>query len=82
MHAPGRYAFVPVEGPGAFEFGATMHVSGGASVLDEIRPSVSPFYFLAGPLSGGEVTAVGKGHHRTGVRVRRHRPPHGSRSLR
>ena len=50
MHAPGRYAFVPVEGPVVlFEFGATMHLSSDASVLDEIRPSVSPFYFLAGP---------------------------------
>ncbi|PWJ53879.1 Xaa-Pro aminopeptidase [Quadrisphaera granulorum] len=50
MHAPGRYVFIPVEGPVVlFEFAASMHLAEAATVVDDVRPSVSPFYFLAGP---------------------------------
>ncbi len=50
LHAPGRYVFVPVEGPVVmFEFGATLHLTEGLDSIDELRPSVSAFYFMAGP---------------------------------
>src|SRR5262245_58457836 len=50
LHAPGRYVFVPVEGPVVlFEFGTTRHLSAGFATIDEHRVSTSPFYFLAGP---------------------------------
>ena len=32
-----------------FEFSATLHLAENANVVDEVRPSTSPFYFLAGP---------------------------------
>ena len=50
MHAPGRYVFVPVDGPVVlFEYASSKHLSEGLDTIDEIRHSVSPFYFLAGP---------------------------------
>lgn len=50
MHAPGRYVFVPVDGPVVlFEFATSKHVSEGLDTIDEIRHGVSPFFFLAGP---------------------------------
>lgn len=50
LHAPGRYLFVPVEGPIIlFEFAATKHVSGALETIDEIRTSTPWFHFLAGP---------------------------------
>ncbi|MEU1510757.1 Xaa-Pro peptidase family protein [Streptomyces sp. NPDC005811] len=50
MHAPGRYVFVPVDGPVVlFEFGTSLHLADGFETLDEVRPSTSPFYFLTGP---------------------------------
>ncbi len=50
MHAPGRYVFIPVDGPVVlFEFETSMHLSEGFDTLDEVRSSTSPFYFLAGP---------------------------------
>src|SRR5216683_1971151 len=50
MHAPGRYAFVATEGPVVlFEFASSRHVSAGAKLVDERRPSTPWFYFLAGP---------------------------------
>jgi hypothetical protein len=50
MHAPGRYVFVPVEGPVVlYEFETSLHVSEGFDTVDEIRASISPFYFMAGP---------------------------------
>jgi Xaa-Pro aminopeptidase len=50
MHAPGRYAFVPVEGPVVlFEFGASRHLMAGFETIDEVRAGVSAFYFMAGP---------------------------------
>ena len=50
MHAPGRYVFVPVDGPVVlFEFPSSLHLSEGFDTINEVRPSVSPFYFMAGP---------------------------------
>jgi Xaa-Pro aminopeptidase len=50
MHAPGRYAFIATEGPVVlFEFASSRHVSDGAPMVDEMRPSTPWFYFLAGP---------------------------------
>ena len=50
MHAPGRYAFVPTEGPVVlFEFGSSKHVSAGSPAVDELRDSTPWFYFLCGP---------------------------------
>jgi Xaa-Pro aminopeptidase len=50
MHAPGRWAFVPTEGPVIlFEFSATKHVNAGLETIDEVRPTTPWFYFLAGP---------------------------------
>ena len=52
MHAPGRYVFVPVDGPVVlFEFATSKHLSEGLDTIDEIRHGVSPFFFLAGPRS-------------------------------
>ncbi|MDB6085174.1 MAG: peptidase family protein, partial [Gammaproteobacteria bacterium] len=40
LHAPGRYVFVPVDGPVVlFEFAASKHVSAGLETVDEIRTS-------------------------------------------
>ena len=50
LHAPGRYAFVPVEGPVVmFEYGTSRHLSEGLETIDELRIGVSAFYFMAGP---------------------------------
>ncbi|MFI4988765.1 MAG: M24 family metallopeptidase [Alphaproteobacteria bacterium] len=50
MHAPGRWAFVPSEGPVVlYEFTSSMHVNDGLSNIAEMRPAIPWFYFLAGP---------------------------------
>ncbi|HEX4765991.1 MAG TPA: Xaa-Pro peptidase family protein [Lichenihabitans sp.] len=50
MHAPGRYVFVATDGPVIlFEFGTCFHLNDDLDVVDEMRASVSWFYFLAGP---------------------------------
>lgn len=50
LHAPGRYAFVPVDGPVVlFEFSTSKHVSDHLDTVDELRDAISAFYFLAGP---------------------------------
>ena len=50
MHAPGRYVFVPVDGPVVlFEFGTCMYMRTDLDGVDEVRKSVPWFYFLAGP---------------------------------
>ena len=50
LHAPGRYVFVPVDGPVVmFEYGTSRHLSEGLDTIDEIRTGVSAFYFMAGP---------------------------------
>jgi Xaa-Pro aminopeptidase len=49
-HAPGRWAFVPTEGPVVlYEFASSRHVNDGIETIAEIRPSVPWTYFLAGP---------------------------------
>lgn len=50
LHAPGRYVFVPVEGPVVlFEYGTCRHLSDHLDTVDELRTSVPWFYFMAGP---------------------------------
>lgn len=50
LHAPGRWAFVPTEGPVIlFEFSSTKHVHGRLETVDEMRTATPWFYFLAGP---------------------------------
>lgn len=50
MHAPGRYAFVPVEGPVVlFEFATSKHLSRDLETIDELRDSVPAFYLFTGP---------------------------------
>jgi Xaa-Pro aminopeptidase len=50
MHAPGRYVFVATDGPVIlFEFGACFHLNENLETVDEMRQSVSWFYFMAGP---------------------------------
>ena len=50
LHAPGRYVFVPVDGPVVlFEYAASRHLSEGLDTVDELRTSTPWFYFLAGP---------------------------------
>ncbi|MBA3287897.1 MAG: aminopeptidase P family protein [Acidimicrobiia bacterium] len=52
MHAPGRYAFVPVDGPVVlFDFATSKHVNEGLETIDDVRDSVSSFFFLAGTRS-------------------------------
>jgi Xaa-Pro aminopeptidase len=52
LHAPARWAFVPVEGPVVlYEFMSSKHVNDGIETIDEIRPSTPFIYFLAGPRS-------------------------------
>ena len=49
-HAPGRYVFVPVDGPVVlFEFGQCKHLDDGLDTVDEVRTSTPWFYFMAGP---------------------------------
>ncbi|HEY1890528.1 MAG TPA: Xaa-Pro peptidase family protein [Steroidobacteraceae bacterium] len=58
LHAPGRYLFVPVDGPVVlFEFEASRHVSVGLETVDQVRKSIPWFYFLAGPRTA-EKTAL------------------------
>ena len=50
MHAPGRYVFVPVDGPVVlFEYGTCLYQMTDLDSVDEVRKSVPWFYFLAGP---------------------------------
>ncbi len=50
LHAPGRYVFVPVDGPVVlFEYGTCLHLSKGLDTVDELRKSVPWFYFMSGP---------------------------------
>ena len=58
MHSPGRYAFVATDGPVVlFEFGSSSHVSKDLESVDQMRDSVSWFYFLAGPRVAEKTTA-------------------------
>ncbi len=50
MHSPGRWAFVPTEGPVTlYEFTSSMHVNEGIETIGEMRPTIPWFFFLAGP---------------------------------
>lgn len=50
LHAPGRWAFVPTEGPVIlFEFASARHVHGPLDTVDEMRTATPWIYFLAGP---------------------------------
>ncbi len=54
MHAPGRYVFVPADGPVVlFEYGTPTQMEAQGvfdlPTIDEVRPAMSWFYFLAGP---------------------------------
>jgi Xaa-Pro aminopeptidase len=50
MHAPGRYVFVATDGPVVlFEYGGTFHLSKDLETIDQMRQSVSWFFFMAGP---------------------------------
>jgi len=50
MHSPGRWAFVPTEGPVTlYEFTSSMHVNEGIETITEMRPTIPWFFFLAGP---------------------------------
>jgi Xaa-Pro aminopeptidase len=61
MHAPGRYLFVPVDGPVVlFEFGSSKHVSSGLETIDEIRTGTPWFHFLSGPRTAEKTTLWAK----------------------
>jgi Xaa-Pro aminopeptidase len=54
LHAPGRYVFVPVDGPVVlFEYGtpSQMEAQGvfDLATVDEVRPAIAWFYFSSGP---------------------------------
>ncbi|MBI1779489.1 MAG: aminopeptidase P family protein [Proteobacteria bacterium] len=50
LHAPGRWAFVPTEGPVTlYEFTSSMHVNDGIETIAELKATIPWFYFLAGP---------------------------------
>ena len=50
MHSPGRWAFVPTEGPVTlYEFTSSMHVNEGIETITEMRPTIPWFFFLVGP---------------------------------
>ncbi len=50
MHSPGRWAFVPTEGPVTlYEFTSSMHVDEGIETIAELKPTIPWFFFLAGP---------------------------------
>jgi Xaa-Pro dipeptidase len=49
-HNPCRYVFVPAEGPVVlFEFSNCAHLATGRGAVDEVRPAVSWYHFVAGP---------------------------------
>ncbi len=49
MHNPVRYAFIATDGPAIlFDYHSCRHVSDGLTLIDEIRPARSFFYFYNG----------------------------------
>ena len=61
MHAPGRYAFVPTEGPIVlFEFASSKHVSRDSPSVAEQRDSTPWIYFLCGPRVGEKASIWAK----------------------
>jgi Xaa-Pro aminopeptidase len=77
MHAPGRYLFVPVDGPVVmFEFQASRHLAEKLDTIDELRTSTPWFHFLSGPrtaektsLWAQEVIALMRQYGRTNQRL-------------
>ncbi len=56
LHAPGRWAFVPTQGPiTLYEFTSSMHVNDGIETIAELKPTIPWFYFLAGPRAEGSM---------------------------
>lgn len=50
LHNPCRYVYVPVAGPVVlFEFKGCEHLSVGHPTVDEVRPAISWYHFVAGP---------------------------------
>ncbi len=54
LHAPGRYVFVPVDGPVVlYEYGTQTQMEAQGvydlATVDEVRPAIAWFYFAAGP---------------------------------
>ncbi|MGB3186984.1 MAG: Xaa-Pro peptidase family protein [Ornithinimicrobium sp.] len=51
MHNPARYAWVGADGSViVWEFANCEFLSGHNAIIDEVRPAISSFFFLAGPL--------------------------------
>jgi Xaa-Pro aminopeptidase len=49
-HNPGRYAYIPQEGPVVlFEFSGAFHLNTHLETIGEQRPAIPWFFFLAGP---------------------------------
>ncbi|MEM8811249.1 MAG: Xaa-Pro peptidase family protein [Pseudomonadota bacterium] len=49
MHNPVRYAFIATDGPAIlFDYHSCRHISEGFTLIDEIRPATSYFYFSSG----------------------------------
>jgi Xaa-Pro aminopeptidase len=77
MHAPGRYLFVPVDGPVVmFEFQASKHLAEKLDTIDELRTSIPWFHFLSGPrtaektsLWAQEIIALMRQYGRTNQRL-------------
>ncbi|HMB77146.1 MAG TPA: Xaa-Pro peptidase family protein, partial [Kiloniellaceae bacterium] len=69
MHNFVRYGVIATEGPRVlFEVGPAQHLAAGLVGLDEVRPSLSADYFVAGPratemarLWAGEIAAIVRG---------------------
>lgn len=50
LHNPSRYVLLFADGPTiCFEYKQAMHLAEGLDMVDEVRPSISWFYFSAGP---------------------------------
>jgi Xaa-Pro aminopeptidase len=90
MHAPGRAVFVATDGPVVlFEFGSCFHLNPDLEIVDETRPAIPWFYFMAGPrvkektsLWAAEVIALMEQHGRSNRRLAIDRcEPWGARML-
>lgn len=50
LHNPSRYVLACTDGPTiCFEYAQAMHLAEGLDMVDEVRPSISWFYFATGP---------------------------------
>ena len=83
MHAPGRYVFVPVDGPVVlFDYTSSHHLYDDLDTVDEVRASTSPFWFLAGNRSSEMHARWATEVADLTRRARRTRPAPGRRPLR